>query len=305
MKIGYVGLGEMGSELALRLQRHHELLVFDTSVGAVARLTSAGATACTCLADIAARSDVLFLCLPTVQHVRAAVLGNAGLTDGLRPGTMIVDQSTSQPFNMRAVAVDLERWGVEMVDAPVSGSVQQARSGIIRIMVGATSEQFERIRPLLHSMSPHVHHAGEVGAGQVMKLANSLLVGAQRLLTEEVLALTEKNGISPATACEILLAGEAQNSFLETLSASHKLGGKLISHFTLARVHNEMKLACQLGVDSGVPLPFGSATREIYQMCMNTMGATAPLHSSAVFMRYIAGLRGGDTPPASTPATSH
>ncbi|HSV79392.1 MAG TPA: NAD(P)-dependent oxidoreductase [Ramlibacter sp.] len=299
MNIGYVGLGNMGGGLARRLQKTHPLRVYDVSATAVRALVEQGATEARNLREVAASCDVILLCLPTSEHVRTAIFGAEGLATALRPGTLIIDQTTGDPFVTRALGVDLEQCGVALVDAPVSGGRQAAEEGTITIMVGASPEDFARIQPVLAAMSSNVFHAGDAGSGQVIKLANNLLAGAQRLLSFEAMALAVKNGIDPEKACAILMAGSGCNHFLEKFMASQVLQGKLSSGHSLGLMHKHLRLACALGSDSGVPMLYGNLTREIYQMCISAMGADSQVNTAALFVDGMAGTH--VVPPDSGP----
>lgn len=287
--IGYVGLGNMGGALARRLQLTQPLQVYDLDSANVQRLVDTGASACASLRELASRCDVIFLCLPTSDHVRNALFGVDGLASALREGSLIIDQTTGDPIATRAMAADLALRGVDLVDAPVSGGAQGAEAGTIAIMVGASDAQYARVLPLLHAISPNVFHAGGVGAGQVIKLVNNMLSGALRLLTFEGVALAAKNGIDPQRACEILMAGGARSAFLEKFMAPHIIKGNLSPGFTLGLMHKDVRLACQLGSDSGVPMFFGNLARELYQMCINEKGEDAQVHTAAQVVDRIAG----------------
>lgn len=290
MKIGYVGLGNMGGALAKRLQLSHKLHVFDLNTNAVQGMVEQGAVACATLEALARECDVIFLCLPTSDHVRSALFGPQGLVAGATKGTLIVDQTTGDPIATRAMAADLVKQGIQLIDAPVSGGAAGANAGTIAIMVGAAAAEFARIEPVLKAISPNIFHAGDsVGAGQVIKLVNNLISGVQRLVTFEGIALAAKNGIDPAKACEILLAGGAKNAFMEKFMAPQIIHGKLNVGFTLGLMHKDMRLACQLGSDTGVPLFFGNQAREMYQLCIGDQGAGAEVHTAALVMDRMAG----------------
>jgi 3-hydroxyisobutyrate dehydrogenase len=289
MNIGYVGLGNMGGALAARLQLTHKLNVFDLNEASVRRMVEQGAIAYSRLDEMAAQCDVIFMCLPTSDHVRTALFGSHGIASGAVKGSLIIDQTTGDPIATRAMAQDLAKQGVYMIDAPVSGGAVGATAGTIAIMVGADAEQFARIDPVLRSISPNIFHAGDVGAGQVIKLVNNLISGVQRLLTFEGIALAAKNGIDPAKACEILLAGGGKNAFMEKFMAPQIIKGKLDVGFTLGLMHKDVRLACQLGSDTGVPLFFGNLAREMYQLCISEKGASAEVHTSALVMDRMAG----------------
>jgi 3-hydroxyisobutyrate dehydrogenase len=289
MQIGYVGLGNMGAALARRLQLQSPLLVYDLNPAAAQRMVDKGSTTCPDLTDLASHCDVIMLCLPTSDHVRKAIWGEYGLLAGLKPGTLIVDQTTGDPIATRAMADDLAKRGVDLVDAPVSGGAQGADAGTIAIMVGAAPAQYARVQPILATISPNVFHAGGVGGGQVIKLVNNMVSAATRLLTMEGVALAAKNGIEPQRACEILLAGGARNSFMEKFMLPHILKGNLSPGFTLGLMHKDVRLACELGSDSGVPMFYGNLTRELFQTYIAEMGPDAQVHTAALVVDRLAG----------------
>ena len=288
MNIGYIGLGSMGGALARRLQLTHPLRVYDLDPRSVDRLVEAGATACATLPDLAAACDVILLCLPKSDHVRTAIFGAEGLAKALKPGTLLVDQTTGDPKATQEMAAELAKQGVALIDAPVSGGAAGAQAGTIAIMLGAGEAEHARVAPVLAAISPNVFHAGGVGAGQAMKLVNNLVSGAQRLLSMEGLALAAKNGIDPARALEILAAGGARNAFFDK-QALPILQGKLDVGFTLGLMLKDMQLACALGADSGVPLFFGNLARDVYQTCISQMGANAQVPTAAIVIDGFAG----------------
>ncbi|MEY4100475.1 MAG: hypothetical protein RL300_1646 [Pseudomonadota bacterium] len=282
MKIGFVGLGSMGGALAQRLQLTHPLQVYDLNPEAVARMVQQGATSSPSLAALGAECDVVMLCLPTSEHVRAAIFGNQGLATSMRAGTLIVDQTSGDPTITRSIAAELLARGIEMVDAPVSGGPAGATAGTIAIMVGAAQAQYERILPVLQAISPNIFYAGEVGTGHVAKLANNLLAGGQRLLSLEAIALAVKNGIAPEKAVDIIMASSGRNFFVETFMKSHIISGKLASGFSLGMLHKDIRLACKLGDDSGVSLTFGNQIKSFYQMAINDLGENGQVNSVAL-----------------------
>jgi 3-hydroxyisobutyrate dehydrogenase len=289
MKVGYVGLGNMGGRLARRLQVEHELAVYDRDPAAVEKLVALGASACATAGEVASQSDVVMLCLPTSQHVRSVLFDADGVADAAKPGTLIVDQTTGDPAITRQIAAELAERGIEFIDAPVSGGPMGADAGTIAIMVGASPEQYAVIDPVLRAISPNIFHAGEVGAGHVVKLANNMLSGVYRAVSLEALALAEKNGVDPERALDIILASSGRNFYLETFVRSHVLSGKLASGFTLGLLHKDVKLACQLGTESGVPMYFGSLAKEFYQVCINDQGREAEVNAAALVMDRLAG----------------
>jgi len=289
MKIGYVGLGNMGGRLARRLQLQVTLSVYDRSEAAVADLVGQGAIACASAAEVAAASDVVFLCLPTSDHVRTVIFGEDGIASTAKPGTIVVDQTTGDPTATRDMAEKLKAQGITLLDAPVSGGPMGADAGTIAIMVGAPDDQYASLAEILRIISPNVFHAGDVGTGHVMKLCNNLLSSAHRAVSCEAMALAAKNGVDPSRALDIILAGSGRNFFLEMFGRSHILSGDLATGFTLGLAHKDVRLATRLGEDSGVPMYVGNTVKEFFQLSISDQGYSGDVNSVAVVMDNLAG----------------
>ncbi len=278
----------MGGALATQLQRSHPLVVYDRSESAVEKLVQSGAARAARIEDLAACS-VLFLCLPTSDHVDEVLFGDSGLGAKLQPGTLIVDQTTGDPKTTRRMAQTLRERGIDLIDAPVSGGIAGAQAGTIAIMVGASDAQYERALPYLNAISSNLFHTGDVGAGHVIKLVNNLMSTAQRLLSFEAMTLAAKNGVDPVKAVEVLVASGGRNAYLEKMMGPRILQGKLNVGFTLGLAHKDARLACQLGIDSEVPLFFGNLTRELYQSCIAEMGRDNQVDTVGQYFDRIAG----------------
>ncbi len=282
MQIGYVGLGAMGGALARRLQKSRNLIVYDLNPAAVADLVARGATAAQTLADVARRCEVVFLCLPTSEHVHSAIFGDGGLAEGLGRGSILVDQTTGDPNATRGFAATLAARGIDLVDAPVSGGAMGAEAGTIAIMLGASAAQHERLAPIFADISPNLFHAGEVGNGQVIKLVNNLISHTQRLLTQEAMALAVKNGVSPDRAAAILAAGGAKNAYMERILIPRVLKGQLAVGFTLGLAEKDLKLACQLAEASAAPTPLGARALSLYSEMTAEKGYSAEVEASGL-----------------------
>lgn len=289
MQIGYVGVGSMGGALARRLQRSHKLIVNDLNPGAVAKLEQTGAEGCADLGELAARCDIIFLCLPTSDDVREAIFGANGLRPGLRSGTLLVDQTTGDPGKTRAMATELAAQGIDLIDAPVSGGVMGAEAGTIAIIVGADRVQFERIKPIIEVISPNIRHAGAVGNGQVMKLVTNMIAFAQRVATLEGVALATRLGVDPHQGVDILMAGGSRNKYMEVLLQPRVLEGDLRTGFTLGLALKDLRLTCQLAADNNVDMPMSELTTNMYQGYAEEMGANAQVETSGLIIQRLAG----------------
>jgi 3-hydroxyisobutyrate dehydrogenase len=253
------------------------------------RVAASGATPCASLRDLARQCEVILLCLPASPQVRDALFGPDGLAAAARPGTLVIDQTSGDPEETRAMARALLAHGIELIDAPVSGGPEAAEAGSIAIMVGASPAQFARAEPLLRDIGSKVFHAGEVGAGHVVKLANNVVSATNRAVALEALALAARNGIAPRCAVEIMLAGSARNFWIETLPKSGLLDGEFASGFTLEVIHKDLCAVARLAAESDLPMPIGTAVRAFYARCMEELGREAEGNASALVMERIAG----------------
>lgn len=287
MQIGYIGLGNMGGPLARRLALSQALLVHDRSAQACAAMTDAEIAADA--ADLGARCDLVFLCLPETAHVEDLLFGADGLAAAMRPGAMIVDQTSGDPVRARLIADRLALLGIDMVDAPVTGGPEAADAGTVTMLVGASAAQFQKVAPVLLTISPNVLHTGPFGTGYVAKLANNLMFSAQRLVTFEVFALAAKNGLEPARLVDVLRKGSARNFFLDHTMAPRVLTGRLESGFTLGLAHKDVRLATELGIASDVPMQIGNLVRDFYTACMNELGRDAQVNEVARIVDRMAG----------------
>jgi 3-hydroxyisobutyrate dehydrogenase len=278
----------MGGALARRLQLAVPVTVYDLSTEAVQGLVAEGARAAADLPDLGESCDVVITCLPTSEHVRAALFGDGGLAHVVKPGALVIDQSSGDPPVTRQLAAELKERGIDLVDAPVSGGPKGAEAGTIAIMVGAEPEPFRRAESVLKHISSRIFHAGGIGAGHTVKLVNNLISCTMRLLTFEAMALADKNGVDPALAAEIVNASGGRNAYVERILIPHVLRGDLTAGYTLGLAQKDLRQACDLGQQSGVPLMIGNISRELYQMCVNEMGADTKVDAAALVIDRIA-----------------
>src|SRR5882724_4662524 len=202
-KIGFLGLGEMGTPMARRLlQAGHELLVWNRSAERTAPLAQEGAAVVSSPARAAAGRDFVITMLATPDALEQVLFGSEGLAPALSPGQVLIDMSTVGPQEVHAAAARLPK-GTSLVDAPVRGSVPQAASGTLDIFVGATDENFERVRPILESLGT-VRHAGGSGSGAAMKLVANLALGAAIVTLGEALSLGDALELKPGLVLDVL-----------------------------------------------------------------------------------------------------
>ena len=277
MKIGFVGLGRMGGALARRLMREHRLSVYDLRPEVREAFAAEGAEAMPSPVALARQCDLVLTCLPTSAEVREVIFGADGLAAGLKKGSLIADMTTGDPNQTRQMAEMLKAQEIELIDAPVSGGPHGAVAGTIAIIVGATVEQFARVRPVFAAISPNIFHTGGVGTGQIMKLVNNVIAAGVRAATFEAVALGVKNGLDLKTCVDILQKGTAR-SYTTELALPGLLDPNRKMTFSLGLMHKDVRLATDVAAQSGVPMPLASAVREVFLTAINELGYETDLN---------------------------
>ncbi|MBL6601410.1 MAG: NAD(P)-dependent oxidoreductase, partial [Candidatus Puniceispirillum sp.] len=209
-RLGFVGLGNMGAALAMRLVGQ-PLSVFDADPEKSAAFAADDVAVAASLQELAADSDIIFTCLPTSAVTENVLFGPAGLSAHLTADHIIVDMTSGDPAQSRDQAARLAAAGICFADAPVSGGPRGARDGVIAIMVGGSEALYDLLNPVLSVISCNIFHAGEVGAGHALKAGNNLLNLICRMATFEVVSLLVNDGVAPDKAVDILQKSSGRN----------------------------------------------------------------------------------------------
>ena len=218
--LGFAGIGLMGLPMCRRLlAAGYPLAVWNRNPDKCKPLVEAGARQVASPAELCQHADVVMLCLADTAVVREVVFGPAGIVEGARKGQLLVDFSSLEPNATREMAADLAgRTGMGWLDTPVSGGVVGAEAGSLAIMVGGDAQDLERVRPVLLSLGQRVTHMGGVGAGQVTKACNQMIVACNALVIAEVVALAERSGVDASLIAEALAGGFADSKPLQFLA---------------------------------------------------------------------------------------
>jgi 2-hydroxy-3-oxopropionate reductase len=215
-RIGIIGVGIMGEPMAKNLiDAGHQVTAYDISRSAVDRVVAYGAAAASSPKEAAASKDLVITMLPNDGIVQEAVFGKEGAMEGMDPGTILVDMSTVSPATSKNIAETLEKNGLEMLDAPVSGGDVGAREATLAIMVGGKKEVFDEALPVLQKLGKNVSYVGDHGAGEVAKAANQIIVALTIEAVAEALIFAKKSGVDPEKVRDALLGGFAQSRILE------------------------------------------------------------------------------------------
>jgi 2-hydroxy-3-oxopropionate reductase len=214
--IGFVGLGLMGRPMSLNLQRAGaELVVHNRSRGVMDELAALGMAPEGSAAGVARRTRLIIVMLSDTPAVEQVLMGSDGILDGLQPGTLVVDMGTTAVMDTRRFAGAIKNAGGDYVDAPVSGGQVGAEAGELTIMAGGSEDALARARPLFEVLGKKTTHVGDVGAGQVAKAANQVIVGLNIGAVAEALTLARRAGVDPAKVREALGGGFADSRILE------------------------------------------------------------------------------------------
>ena len=273
MKIGFVGLGNMGGPMARNLLKAgHQLTVSDLSETAVADLVAAGATAAPSIAELA-RSDVemIITMLPAAPHVKSVYLGDNGLLANVAPQVRLIDSSTIDPMSAREVAAAAEKQGNRMVDAPVSGGTGGAIAGTLTFMVGGEQADFDAALPVLQAMGKNIVHCGPGGNGQVAKVANNMLLAITMIGTAEAMNLGVSLGMDPGVLAGIINTSSGRNwssdtynpypGVMDNVPASRGYSGGFGTDLML----KDLGLATEAARQSRQPVILGGLAQQLYQ----------------------------------------
>jgi 3-hydroxyisobutyrate dehydrogenase len=277
MKIAFIGLGNMGGGMAANLVKAgHEVHAFDLSSEALAKAKEHGCAAYSAVPDAVADVDAVVTMLPNGAIVNAVYAGDV---IGKAPkGALFLDCSTIDVSTAREVAGIAEEAGYTMVDAPVSGGIAAANGGTLTFMVGGTDEAFEKAKAVLEPMAKAVIHAGAIGAGQVAKMCNNMLLAIHMIGTCEALALAEKAGLDPQKFYEISSKSTGYNWSLNDYTPAPGIGAASPADngyqggFASALMLKDLRLAMAGAADAGATVPMGEHATKIYEAFVESGG---------------------------------
>lgn len=256
MKVGFIGLGIMGKPMAKNLIKYgYSLVVYDYNKEAMEELIEAGAVGAESGAQLARDTSVIITMVPNSPHVRAVLLGEKGVAEGAKEGTVVIDMSSIDPNESRAIGEELEKLNIEMLDAPVSGGEPKAIDGTLSVMVGGKKELFHQYYDMLKVMADSVVYVGALGAGNVAKLANQIVVAVNIAAVSEALTFAKKAGVDPESVYQAIRGGLAGSTVMDAkvpmmLSGNFKPGFRIELH--IKDLNNALNAAHT--ISSPVPL---------------------------------------------------
>lgn len=290
-KIGYIGLGIMGSAIARNLMKAgHELVVHNRSQQIIEQLVSEGAKAASSPKEVAEHVDFVFTNLPDSPDVEKVALGEDGIIAGAHEGLIFIDNSTIKPETARMLATKLAEAGIQALDAPVSGGDVGARNGTLTIMVGGTQEAFDRTLPLFQAIGKAAVLVGDSGAGQIAKACNQIIVGAQMASLAEALIMAQKAGVEPQRVVDAIKGGAAQMWTLD-VKPPRLFAGNRTPGFKAHMQHKDLGIVLDTAETYGVPLPVTEVIQGLYTKMLEN--GDRDLDNSAVIAIYeaLAGIK--------------
>ncbi|HZG84297.1 2-hydroxy-3-oxopropionate reductase [Paenibacillus sp.] len=264
MKVGFIGIGIMGKPMSRNLLKHgYELTITDVNQAAVDELVQEGAKSAATPAEVARVSDIIITMLPNNEIVKNVILGENGIVQGAKPGTIVVDMSSVSPIVSREVAAALRERGLHLLDAPVSGGEPKAIDGTLSIMVGGDEEVFKKAEPVLAAMGKDITLVGANGCGSIAKLANQIIVNVNIAAMSEAFVLAAKTGIDVEKMYQAIRGGLAGSTVLDAkapmvLERNFTPGGRV--DINMKDLTNVMETAEQ----ENVPLPLTSHVLNIF-----------------------------------------
>jgi len=291
INIGFIGPGIMGRPMALNLLKGgYKLWVYARRTETLQPLTAAGATACATAMEVARHAEVIFTIVSDTPDVEAVIFGEQGITRQARPGTVIVDMSTISPTATKDFADRLERLGMEMLDAPVSGGEAGAINATLSIMVGGKVPVFERVKPLFECMGKNIVHIGGHGDGQVAKACNQIVVAVTIEAVAEALTFARKNGADAAKVREALMGGFAGSKIME-VHGKRMLDNDFKPGFKVGLHQKDMRIVMETAHQLGLALPAAAMVTQH----LNALMGTGDTHlDSAAIVKVIARMSGMD-----------
>ena len=292
MKIGFIGMGIMGKPMAINLiKAGYDVTVSNRNMAKCEAAVAAGAKAGSYL-EVAESCDVVITMLPNGPQVKSVMLGENGVAANMKPGSTFIDMSSINPVDSKELFEAVSKYGIEMLDAPVSGGEPKAIDGTLSIMVGGKQKVFDAFKDMLGAMGSSVVRCGEVGAGNTTKLANQIIVACNIQALAEALTLAQKAGVDPNLVFDAIKGGLAGSTVMNAkapmmIAGNDKPGFKIDLHI------KDLNNALDCAHSVGAPVPMTASVQEIFQWMHNHEGGQKDHSAIAQYYEYLTGIQIG------------
>lgn len=289
--VAFIGLGNMGGPMASNLiKQGHNVVVFDLVQAALDQKVKEGAKAALSAVDAVADADVVVSMLPAAHHVEGLYIGDSEIINAAKPNTLFIDSSTIDAATAKRVGEAVEISGSTFIDAPVSGGVAGAAAGTLTFIMGGTNDAVERAKPILSCMGQNLFHAGDVGAGQIAKICNNMLLAVLMSGTSEALSLAIDNGIDPKVMSDIMLQSSGCNWTLQKYNPCPDVMDNVPSQndynggFMVKLMNKDLNLAMETAKGTGSATPLAAAAQSLYRL--HEQGGYADKDFSSIFKMF-------------------
>ncbi len=273
MRLGLIGVGTMGSRMALRLMGSgYEVAVHDMRPAAVAEVVQHGASVCYSPWEIAESAEIIILMLPDSKSVENVVLGSKGVIEAIKKDAVVVDMSSSSPMSTIAICDLLKQKEAHFLDAPVSGGRVGAHDGTLTIMVGGERVIYERVKPIFSVLGKRIFYVGKIGSGHAIKAINNMLSATSMWAACEGLLVAKKAGVPIDVALEVINSSSGRSFSTENKFPKYIVNSNYNLGFTIGLTYKDIATATELAESLGVPLLVGKAIQEIFGTARNVLG---------------------------------
>jgi 2-hydroxy-3-oxopropionate reductase len=266
MNVGFIGLGIMGKPMVTNLIKGGHTLFLASRSGVPQELTSAGGKACASAKEVAQKADIIITMVPDTPDVEKALFGKDGVAEGLSSGKIVVDMSSISPIETKVFAERIRKTGADYADAPVSGGEVGAKNAALTIMVGASEAAFAKVKPLFELMGKNITLVGDVGAGQICKVCNQIIVALNIEAVGEALLLASKAGVDPGKVRQALMGGFASSRVLE-VHGERMVKRTFDPGFRIELHQKDLNLALSSARALKVSLPNTATAQELFSAC--------------------------------------
>ncbi|HEX9451344.1 MAG TPA: 2-hydroxy-3-oxopropionate reductase [Burkholderiales bacterium] len=266
MNVGFIGLGIMGKPMVANLIKGGHTLFLASRSGVPQELTAAGGKACASAKEVAQKADIIITMVPDTPDVEKVLFGKDGVAEGLSSGKIVVDMSSISPIETKAFAGRIKKSGADYVDAPVSGGEVGARNAALTIMVGASEAAFAKVKPLFELMGKNITLVGDVGAGQICKVCNQIIVALNIEAVGEALLLASKAGVDPGKVRTALMGGFASSRVLE-VHGERMVKRTFDPGFRIELHQKDLNLALSSARALKMSLPNTATAQELFSAC--------------------------------------
>lgn len=266
MKIGFIGLGNMGFRMSKNLaKKAYSLIVYDINKEAVENLAAMGAEKASSPRELAAKSDVIITMLPNSKLVEMVVLGANGVIEGIKKGSVLIDMSSSNPESTKRISAELVKNGADMIDAPVSGGIAGAENATLAIMVGGQEETVKTYIPLLEAMGKKITVMGPIGAGHTMKVVNNYLSACAMAATAEAVTVAAKAGLSPQRVIEVIQGSTGRSDSSDRKFPNYVFKNEKYN-FSIDLICKDLALYIDVAKEMKVPALISNVTYQLWEI---------------------------------------